>query len=128
MNLARSSRRFYGLFKQDGGYLLALQLLNKLLGHAALGELEQAEEIWRSYPDLVSCKGTIYHPKKTYVEGQSAVDIPFLKNPGRYLYRKRSFYQILLMNSEFEEAEKVGKLMCPDQMKIQSMKYFQTKK
>lgn len=38
--------------------------LRKLLNHAALGELENAEKIWKLFPDLLTCRGTIYHPNR----------------------------------------------------------------
>lgn len=101
--------RFYDEHK------LALHLLHELLSHGSLGELEDAENKWRLSPDLLTVRGTIYHPNRIYVEGQAPVDIPFYQNPGRYKYINRNFYQILLMNSEFEEAEVVGKLMSQEE-------------
>ena len=87
-----------------------LDPFRNLLSHAALGELEAAEMIWKSNSELLNRRGIIYHPKRIYDEGKIPVDIPFDQSPGRYKYN-HTIYQIYLMNSEFEEAEKVGELM-----------------
>lgn len=124
INLARTGRRFRGLFTRSEEYPRALSFLKKLLGHAALGELEKAEEVWKLSADLLACRGTIYHPNRIYVEGQPPVAIPFHQNPGRYKYVDRTFYQILLMNSEFEEAEEVGKRMTQEEKQKQFAEVF----
>ena len=98
--------------------------LRKLLSHIALGELEAAEKIWKTSPNLLTCRGTIYHPNRTYVDGQPPQDIPFTKNPGRYKYVNRSAFQILLMNSEFKEAQLVAKLMPQGEMQKQFNEIF----
>ncbi len=85
--------------------------LRKLLNHVALGELEAAEKIWKSAPNLLTDRGTIYYPNRTYVAGQASKDIPFQKNPGRYKYVNCTALQILLMNAEFEEAKRMAELM-----------------
>lgn len=124
INLARTGRHFYALFTLSGAYQRALSSLNKLLNHAALGELEAAEKILKLFPDLLTYRGTIYHPNRVYVKGLPPVAIPFHQNPGRYKYMNRTSYQILLMNSEFEEAEKVGKLMTQEEKQKQFNEVF----
>src|SRR3990167_801162 len=79
-----------------------LDPFRNLLNHGALGELRAAEKIWRLSPDLLTRRGTIYHPNRIYDEGKTPVDIPFYQNPGRYKYN-HTVYQIFIMNSEFEE-------------------------
>lgn len=108
---------------------LAFNLLRKLLGRAALGELEDAESIYKLFPDLLTCRGTIYHPNRCYKDADghdlaTPIDIPFEQNPGRYKYIDRTFYQILLMNSEFEEAEAVGELMTKEEKQKQFNEVF----
>lgn len=108
---------------------LALPLLRKLLNHGALGELEDAESVWRLFPDLLTARGTIFHPNRSYIDTEGRplsqpIDIPFHQNPGRYKYVGRTFYQILLMNAEFEEAEEVGKLMSLEEKQTQFDEVF----
>jgi len=103
---------------------LAPNLLRKLLGHGALGELEDAESIYKLFPDLLTCPGTIYHPNRCYKDADghdlvTPVDIPFENHPGRYVYSDCTFYKILLMNSEFEEAEIAGQLMTKEEKQKQ---------
>lgn len=122
INLPQTSKRFSLLFFNE--HQAALNCLRQLLSHGALGELEDAKRIWRAFPDLLTCRGTVYHPNRIYVEGQAPVDILFYQNPGRYKYLDRTFYQILLMNSEFEEAEEVGKLMTQEEKQKQFNEVF----
>jgi hypothetical protein len=122
INLSRTSTRFPLFFFDE--HKPALNLLRQLLDHGALGELEDAESLWKLFPDLLTCRGTIYHPNRIYVAGQAPVDIPFHQNPGRYKYIKYSFYKILLANSEFEEAEKVGHLMTQEEKQKQFYEVF----
>ena len=122
INLPQTSQRFSLLFFNE--HQAALNCLRQLLNHGALGELEDAKRIWRAFPDLLTCRGTIFHPNRIYVEGQAPIDIPFNLNPGRYKYTNRTFYQILLMNSEFEEAEEVGKLMTQEEKQKQFDEVF----
>ena len=123
INLPQTSQRFSLLFFNE--HQAALNCLRQLLNHGALGELEDAKRIWRAFPDLLTCRGTIFHPNRIYVEGQAPIDIPFNLNPGRYKYTNRTFYQILLLNSEFEEAEEVGKLMTQEEKLSNSNLTFQ---
>lgn len=124
INLPQVSKRFRGLLFNTEDHRLALRFHRKLLSHAALGEWEQAEEIYQVFPDLVSCKGTIGHPNRTYVEGQAPVDIRLDQNLGRYKYVDRSPWQIALMNEEYEEAELMGKFMTDEEKKKQFAEIF----
>ena len=124
LNLSKVSSHFSLFF---GGNKPSLNLLRQLLSHGALGELADAEGLWKLFPDLLTCRGTVYHPNRIYVAGQAPVDIPFDRNPGRYKYIHRTFYQILLMNSEFEEAEEVGKLMTQEEKQKQFDEVFPDK-
>lgn len=119
INSSKYSSRSYKFFENDRSVML--QDLRKLLSHGALGELEKAEIIWKRFPNFLTCRGTIYHPNRTYVEGR---DIPFSVNPGRYKYTNQTFYQILLSNSEFEEAEEAGKLMSQEEKQKQRDEVF----
>lgn len=94
------------------------------MSHSALGEWEQAEEIWKVCPDLLSCRGTICHPNRSYVVGQATIDIPFHQNPGRYKYVDRTAWQIAVMNEEYEEAELMGKFMTDEEKKKQFAEIF----
>lgn len=122
ITLPQTSSRFSLLFFNERQQ--ALNNLRLLLSHGALGKLEDAEKIWRLYPDLLTCRGTIFHPNRSYVEEKAPVDIPFYLNPGWYKYINRTFYQILLMNSEFEEAEEVGKMMTQEEKQKQFDEVF----
>lgn len=116
------------LFKKE--YQQTLEPLRKLLSHGALGELEAAEKIWREHPALLTLRGTVYYPPNrcyTDDQGQSLdkpIDIPFAQNPGRPKYVNRTFWQILLMNEEYEEAEEVGKLMTAEEKQKQFDEIF----
>jgi hypothetical protein len=127
-NLIRTSKQMSSLcFFKD--YQEALKPLKQLLSHGALGELEAAEKIWREYPDLLTCRGTIYHPNRCYSDAQgqpldTPIDIPFEQNPGRYKYVNRTFWQILIMNGEYEEAEEAGKLMPAEEKQKQFDEIF----
>jgi hypothetical protein len=103
---------------------LAFKLLRKLLGHAVLGEWENAESIYKLFPDLLTCRGTIYHPNRTYEEGKAPVAIPADKNPGRYKYDNCTAWQIALMNAEYEEAELMGKFMTEKEKQKQYVEIF----
>ena len=90
----------------------------------SLAELDAARPIWSEDPSLLTCYGTVYHPNRTYQDGQAPVDIPVYANPGRYKYVDRTFWQILMMNSEFEEAEEAGKLMTEEEKQKQFAEIF----
>ena len=121
---ARCFRLFFPVEHHD-----ALGVLRKLLGHGVLGELDHAEGIWRISPDLLTLRGTIFFPNRSYkgADGKplsQPVDIPFYVNPGRPKSTNRTFYQILLRNSEFEAAAKVGELMTPEEKQKQFLEIF----
>jgi hypothetical protein len=127
-NLLRTSKNLYVSFKPTI-WQLADHPLRKLLSHGALGELDKAKILWEKDPSLLTCYGTVYHPNRSYIDdnGNSLnppIDIPFAKNPGRYKYINRTFYQILLMNSEFKIAEEVGKLMTHEEQQNQFDEVF----
>jgi len=127
VSFPQTTRRFHSFFPEE--HNLALNYLRLLLKHGDLGELEDAEYIWRAFPDLLTCRGTIFHPNRCYKDAQGndlavPINISFEKNPGRYKYINRTFYQILLMNSEFEEAEKAGELMTLEEKQKQFDEIF----
>lgn len=99
-------------------------LLRKLLSHGALGELEQAEAIWRKHPDLLDCYGTVYHPNHTYVDGQASVAIPFHHNPGRYKYIHLTYLQMLWLNEEYEEAKPIEAILGAKEVARQFFEVF----
>jgi hypothetical protein len=121
------TKRLHSFFPVQ--HKLGLEFLRRLLGHGALGELESGEEIWKMFPDLLTCRGTIYHPNKFYIDydgNQLAEpeDIPLDKNPGRPGYINCTYYKILLMNEEFEEAEMVSQYMSAEEVKKQFSEVF----
>ncbi len=128
-NLVRTSNPMSSLcFFTD--YKQTLEPLRQLLSHGALGELEAAEQIWREYPDLLTLHGTVFYPpNRCYTDDQGQpldepMDIPFAQNPGRPKYVNRTFWQILVMNEEYEEAEEVGKLMTAEEKQKQFDEIF----
>ena len=127
-NLLRTSKKLFVSFKPTI-WQLADHPLRKLLSHGALGELDAAEILWKKDPSLLTCYGTVYHPNRSYTDdnGHSLsppIDIPFAQNPGRYKYINCTFYKILLMHSEFEEAEEAGKLMTQEEKQKQFDEVF----
>ena len=122
INLSKTSRHFYGLFSEERH--LALHCLRQLLNHAALGEWEKAEGLWKLFPDLLTCRGTIYHPNRIAIEGAAPVEIPLDINPGRYKYMNVTAWQIALMNEEYEEAEMMGALMTVEEKQKQFIEIF----
>jgi hypothetical protein len=122
ISLSQSSRHYHGLFFNQIEALLPL--LRQLLSHGALGELEQAEAIWRKHPDLLECYGTVYHPNRIYIDGQAPVDIPFQHNPGRYKYIHLTYLQMLWMNKEYEEAIPIEKMLGPKEVARQFFEVF----
>ncbi|MCW5584300.1 MAG: hypothetical protein KIT56_10610 [Gammaproteobacteria bacterium] len=117
-NLVRTSKGMSSLclFKE---YQQTLELLRKLLSHGALGELEAAEKIWREHPDLLTLRGTVFLSSESLL-----YRIPFAQNPGRPKYVNRTFWQILIMNEEYEEAEEAGKLMTAEEKQKQFAEIF----
>jgi hypothetical protein len=103
--------------------------LRKLLSHGALGELDAAKILWIKDASLLTYYGTVYHPNRSYVDdnGNSLsppIDIPFAQNPGGYKYKNCTYWKMLVMNSEFEEAEEAGKLMTPEEKQNQFNEAF----
>lgn len=101
--------------------------LRKLLSHAAVGEWEQAEAIWRQDPSLLTRSGTVYFPNRIYQQGKAPIDISVWQNPGRPKLTGTP-WQIAMMNAEFEEAEKMGRMMTFDEKQRQFFEIFPTGK
>lgn len=106
-----------------------LDELRKLLNHAALGGWFFADKIWQSNPALLTYRGTIYHPNRSYKDADGEplsipIDIPFEHNPGRYKYINRTAWQIAVMNEEMVEANKMGQLMTAKQKQEQYAEIF----
>lgn len=83
----------------------------KLLDHVSLGEMKQAEVIWRKNPKLLLKKGKV--KRENCLPIGSGNIVPFHDNPGFYEYNHTA-YQIALMNEEFEAATKMQEHM-PDE-------------
>lgn len=96
----------------------------QLLNHGALGELEQAEALWRKRPNLLMHYGTIYHPNRIYEPNKPAYDIPFHHNPGRYQYLNLTYLQILLANEEYEAVDKIQTILAPAEFARQFFEVF----
>ena len=124
LNLAKTWRQFYSLFSGGPLYAHARFVLKELVSHAALGEWEDAEKVWKLFPDLLTCRGTVYHPNRIYEQGKPPVDISPYVNPGRYKYVNLTAWQIALMNEEYEEAEKMGQFMAEEEKQKQFAEIF----
>lgn len=122
VNVAQTSKTYKSLFHRE--YKLTHKLLRKLLSHAALGEWIDAERIWKVFPELLTQRGTIYHPNRIYGEDKNPIDIPAEKHPGRYKYANCTAWQIALMNEEFEEAEKMALYMSEEEKQKQFAEIF----
>ena len=130
INLSNVSPRLYSFFSQVvDTRQQALELLHQLLSHADVGEYDAAEPIWKLFPDLLTCRGIVFHPNKTYVPGQAPVAFLFHKNPGRYKYvgptgKGVTIWQMALMNEEYGPAEEMGKMMTQEEKKKQFVEIF----
>jgi hypothetical protein len=120
ISLLRTSLRLFGS--------LAKQIsqredypLRRLLSHGALGELDQAKIYWEKDPSLLTCYGTVYHPNLDYTVNPP---IAIQNSLGRYKYENRTFWQILLMNEEWEEAKTAGELMTAEEKLNQFLEVF----
>lgn len=121
----QTAKRFHSLFSVERE--MKLDLLRQLLSHGALGELEAAEKIWKKYPDLLTWRGTIYHPNQSYtLRGKDfrVTPIRLDQSPGRPGYENRTYWQTLIMNEEFKEAEAVGKYMSDEEREKQFAEIF----
>ncbi len=98
--------------------------LRQLLNHASLGRWTEAKAIWSKDPGFLTLRGTIYHPNRTYVEGQAPINIPADKNPGRYQYVNLTAWQIALVNEEYEIAAEMAKEMDQDEKEKQFAEIF----
>jgi hypothetical protein len=124
INLSKSSQRCHTFFSQTQELQLASECLRQLLNHAALGEWIDAECMWKLFPDLLTSRGTVYFPNRTYVAGQAPVDIPVDQHPGRYKYVNCTAWQIALMNEEWEMAEEMAKYMDGEEKQKQFAEVF----
>ena len=118
--LSAVSKYFNGLFsKKRSSYLSHLK---DLLSHAALGEWFRAENIWRGFPDLLTCRGTIFHPNRLY-SSESYMTIAMDKHPGCYRYNHTA-WQIALMNQEYKIANTMAAYMKEDEKQKQFAEIF----
>ena len=124
LNSAKAYKRFYSLFSEGPVYAHTCGLLKNLLSHTALGEWEKAENIWKLFPALLNCHGTVYHPNYIYENNEAIMGIPFYVNPGRYKYVNMTAWQIALVNEEFAETEKMGQLMTEEEKQKQFAEIF----
>lgn len=128
MSLSQTSKSFKNLFSVNHQISemihLKRDLLRKLLGHAALGELKDAKKIWKKHPDLLTCYGTIFHPNRIYNGDDVVGDIPFHHNPGRYKYENKTALQILWANEEYDEAKRLEDIVGPEEMQRQFFEVF----
>lgn len=115
LNLYHTATFFSSVVPQPV-YRQALSLLEQLLNHADLGDWDFAERIWKAYPSLLTCRGTVYHPNPTAI----TPDI----NPGRYKYVNHTAWQIALMNEEYEIAEEMGQFMDDEEKRKQFAEIF----
>jgi len=121
--ISRISKRFHSFFPHE--QKMALYLLRQLLGHGDCGELIAGENIWRGFPDLLTCRGTIYFPNRSYIDADGKelsepIDIPLEQNPGRPGYDGLTYGQILLANEEFEEFD-----MLPISLEEKQKQFFE---
>src|SRR5205085_1460333 len=102
INFAITSKNNYQFFHKNS----ALILLRPSLNHAALGEYDAVEHIYSKNRDILTRKGTTsWHP-------------------GRYRYINCTDFQIALRNEEYEEAEKMGKYLTPEERQKQFDEVF----
>ncbi len=127
INLCRTSRSLSYFKNQffEKPYNQALNELRQLLNHAALGKWDAAKAIWLKDPEILTLRGTIYHPNRTYeAAGQASIDIPVEINPGRYRYLNLTAWQIALANEEYEIAEDMAHYMDEKEKKKQFADIF----
>jgi hypothetical protein len=125
-NLLRTSKNLFVLFKPTI-WQLADHPLRKLLSHGALGELEQAEVIWKKDLSILTYYGTVYHPNRTYnddVDPPVWTAIPEEMSFARPKYVNVTYLQILMMNEEWAEATAVAKHMDMKEVAKQSLEVF----
>jgi hypothetical protein len=97
--------------------------LRKLLSHAALGEWDDAEKLYKQDKRLVASRGTVFHPNQMFIDsGNYSFEIE--RHKVRYLYRDRSSWQIALMNEEFDIADEMGQGMTDEEKKKQFFEIF----
>jgi hypothetical protein len=97
--------------------------LRKLLSHAALGEWDDAEKLYKQDKRLLACRGTVFHPNHVYIEGGNFVD-EIERHKIHYLYRNRSPWQIAVMNEEFDIADEMGQYMTDEEKQKQFLEIF----
>lgn len=127
IQLSQTSRAF-SLFSGNQSAISKLggasNLLRQLLSHAALGEWVKAGAIYTRHPDLLFCRGTVYHPNRSYrnandEELPTPIDIPVDHNPGRYKYVNMTAFQIACANEEWAVAKQMADLMPKDAVQDQ---------
>lgn len=116
INLSNLSRAPYTLFSNSNERRLGLECLRQLLSYSALGEWDDAEGMWKLFPDLLTCRGTIYHPNPPEITPEM--------NPGRYKYVDHTAWQIALRNEEWEIAVDMGEQMAEEEKQTQFAKIF----
>lgn len=119
LQLFRAAPRLFKRFHDE-----VMKDLRKLLSHTVLGEWEQAEAIWRKDPSLLTLRGTIYHPNRTYFGDNEPVTIPEEQSLGRYKHVNQTAYQIALRHGAFNEAELMGKNMPDEEKEKQILEIF----
>jgi hypothetical protein len=100
--------------------------LHKVLSHAAVGEWNQAKEVWLKDPSLLTRCGTVYRLNRIYQEDKAPIDIPTWQNPGRPNYKDCTAFQIACANEEWEEVEQMGALMTQEEKQRQFLELFPT--
>jgi hypothetical protein len=93
----------------------ALDNLRQLLSSSALAEWNQARAIWTRFPELLTHRGTIYHPNPPAITPEM--------NLGRYQYTGTA-WQIALRNEEFEIAFEMAQLMSEGEKEKQFFEIF----
>jgi hypothetical protein len=116
INLSNLSRAPYTLFSNSNERRLALDCLRQLLSHSALGKWDDAEGMWKLFPDLLTCRGTIYHPNPPKITPRM--------NPGRYIFVDHTAWQIALRNEEWEIAAAMEEHMAEEEKQAQFAQVF----
>lgn len=120
INLSQSYQCFHTLFSSTGELQLASRCLRQLLNHAALGEWEDAECMWKLFPDLLTCRGTVFFPNRTI----DNIDIPKDQHPGRYKYVGFTPLKIAMANEEWEVVEEMAKYIDKEEIQKQFAELF----
>jgi len=98
--------------------------IRRILGHCALAEWDHARALWEDDPMLLSCKGTLFHPNLTYVDGQDPIPIPFEKNPGRCELKGLTPWMMAFINEEYDILAEMNRFMPEQEQKKQFDEIF----